>query len=234
MRIVSTIMISSIAISWIALITIGATNATASVGARMAPFPDIFPNLFLIDSEGYSRAQTFTSDRNGILGSIEVVLGNSSSDPQGGLADEIFLQIRETRDGAPGGIDSLLGRVSRSSSELDYLTPFRSVAFDFSPLAIEVRRGQMFALVFAPGTGVSIQMPSSLRRPPLDLYVGGSAYSAAEFGDEFVGSDRDWGFSFTVVPEPGPLLLLGLGIAGLSLVGRSRSQLDLSSSGYLE
>ena len=218
-------------------IALFASSAGASVIATMPRPPDFFPNFFAVEAEGHSRAQTFSAESDGLLGSIELTLIDLEDDPRYRLADEITLQIRDTRDATPGGIDLLRGEVTRARSELGSLTSATSVVFDFSAQSIDVRRDQVLAWVLGPGTGGALQMPRSLRRPPLDLYAGGSAFDAPDFGDEFVRLEGDYAFRITIVPEPGPLLLLGLGMVGLALhghregSGRSRADSVATSIG---
>ncbi len=124
-----------------------APSSEASVGARLARPGGDLGNLFALQGEGGSRAQTFTSETDGFLGSIEVTLISDAPGSPYALGPSIELQVWGTNAGVPDGANSNLGSVTRLGSELGDLQLARIVSFDCASLEIPVRRNEAFSIV---------------------------------------------------------------------------------------
>lgn len=193
--------------------------AASRLGGALLQVGDLPPDvtgLFVHTAEAdESRAQTFTLDRSGTLGEITLRLFDSPNAPQGigPLADPIALEVRPTVNGVPLGAASVLGHVALNRSDLD-LPRTEPLTFDFTPLGIQVARGDRLAFVLGPGSGGT--MGQLISQSGREVYAGGSSFIARDFSDAFEDRGIDYDFSFQVVPEPGTALLLALGLALLS------------------
>lgn len=194
----------------------GASLEASASTATMVNWDIEFENIFAVQSEGASRAQTFTPQIDGFLGSIELTLDIGGPVP---LGDRIELQLRGTDAGVPGGVSAGLGSVIQTRAELgDFQNP-EVVLFDFTSMSIPVFRGVTLAFVLGPETGGALKgAPINASRPNRDFYPEGTAFYSENFEDTFVRSDFDYLFRFTVVPEPSPLLLMAMGLVGLASV----------------
>jgi hypothetical protein len=160
-----------------------------------------------------SRGQSFTVGLNGALAGFEFFFNKSQQFATGNA----YLSVYSTDGG--GAPDTLLGQVALAASAVG--TTHSLTYFDLTPLGISVSVGDlMFAALNADFSG---GMHSTQ-----DLYAGGKDWACGPtFGIPCWSTEERFGvpdlvFRSHVLPEPGTLALLGLGIAGIGFTRRRR------------
>lgn len=207
--------------SFFAMALLGAQKAQATVVLDQSQTTSGFVN-FLGDTS--STGQSFTVGTAGILDHIDVHL-RKTFPGQGPAPDYNILMTLQGLTGAGAADGMVLASASVDGSTLPD-APASSAAFtvfDISSFAINVSVGDMFAIVLTAQGDGSSSGDWNVFTTPDDLYAGGTKLtgSGASTGGElaFQTFVEDAG-QVIAVSEPGSLIVLGLGIAGLGAMRR--------------
>jgi hypothetical protein len=202
------------------------------------------------DSQSASDLGPFTAVASAILNSFPLYAG-AGARQDSSIVEPLGILLRTTATGLAGASAITSSRTdtrawSDSSYALEFeietpadyvLRAFLSASAD--PLSTRIGNGQVtlelrrnssdviqhVALESVPMEVVEQSLDVSGRLLPgtyLLTVVADARASAISFGGTVLdGADADFDLDFRVIPEPGTVLLLGLGLVGLSVMGRS-------------
>jgi hypothetical protein len=186
----------------------GAISAAAGI---FGPTPPNFSGIY------QDVAQTFTVGLTGQLTSVEFLLSSIGTPP-----GDLILDIRGTTGGVPNENDaSVLGSSVLTATVLG--SPAAFVSFDLTASNIQVTTGQVLAIVLRSRDS-TLGDDYRANGDEGGTYAGGAGYLRSQGTGVWDAWETgvgpiDFGFkTYTLIPEPGTALLLGLGmlaVAGL-------------------